>query len=214
MDAHFWRQRWELNEIAFHEAAANPVLVQHWSALGLEAGSRVFVPLCGKTLDIHWLLAQGFQVAGAELTELAVQQLFAELGVTEPKITDEGKMRRYSAENIDIFVGDIFDLTRETLGAVDAVYDRAALVALPEEVRTRYTEHLMHLTGRAPQLLICYVYDQSAMPGPPFAIADAEVARHYEDAYELTRLSNTEVPGGLKGRCAAVENVWWLHHAR
>jgi thiopurine S-methyltransferase len=210
MDANFWRQRWELNEIAFHEPEANPALVQHWSALGLQPGSRVFVPLCGKTLDIHWLLAQGFRVAGAELTEIAVQQLFAELGVADPQIADAGKMRRYSAEGIDIFVGDIFDLTREELGPVDAAYDRAALVALPEEVRTRYTAHLMELTARAPQLMICYVYDQSTMAGPPFAIADAEVERHYAATYALTRLASAEVPGGLKGRCAAIENVWLL----
>jgi thiopurine S-methyltransferase len=214
MDANFWRQKWEQNEIAFHEPEANPALVQHWGAMGLQPGSRVFVPLCGKTLDIHWLLAQGYRVAGAELTELAVQQLFAELGVPEPRITDRGKVRHYSAEGIDIFVGDIFDLTREELGAVDAVYDRAALVALPEEMRARYAAHLMELTERAPQLLICYVYDQSAMAGPPFAISDAEVARHYAGTYEVTRLASAEVPGGLKGRCAAVENVWWLHHAR
>jgi len=209
MDASFWHQRWGKNDIAFHESAANPLLVKYFKDLSLVKGSRVFLPLCGKTLDIPWLLSKGCRVAGVELSKIAVEQLFTELGV-EPKISRVGELDHYSSKNIDIFVGDIFDLSSKMLGPVDAIYDRAALVALPEEMRNRYTAHLIKITDKAPQLLICYEYDQSLMEGPPFSVSDKEVDQHYRDNYDLTLMVSTNVPGGLKGKCAAKENVWML----
>jgi thiopurine S-methyltransferase len=209
MDAGFWHERWETNDIAFHKNEANPLLVRCFGALSLSKGSRVFVPLCGKTLDIPWLLSEGYRVAGAELSKVAIEQLFTELGV-QPKVSRAGEVGHYSAANIDVFVGDIFQLSNKALGTVDAVYDRAALVALPEEVRKRYTAHLMALTGEAPQLLITYEYDQSLMEGPPFSISNEEVNRHYRDGYEVSLILSADVPGGLKGKCAAKENVWLL----
>ena len=210
MEANFWHERWQSNEIGFHGNQANPLLVANFKRLGLQVGQRVFLPLCGKTLDIHWLLAQGQHVAGAELSEIAIQQLFAELELT-PKITSEGQLLRYSSPAIDIFVGDIFDLTPEQLGPVDAIYDRAALVALPTDLRQRYSAHLMALTQTAPQLLICFEYDQSLIEGPPFSIADAEVAQHYQADYAFKLLSQTEMAGGgLRGKYPAEEKVWLL----
>jgi thiopurine S-methyltransferase len=209
MDADFWHRKWANNEIGFHEGAVNPLLVKHFSALGLEPGDRVFLPLCGKTLDIHWLLSNGYRVVGAELSQLAVEQLFDELRV-EPVVSACGPTQRYSAPNLDVFVGDIFDVSRELLGPVDAIYDRAALVALPEAMRGRYAAHLMEITARAPQLLICFEYDQSLMAGPPFSLADEEVARHYRTTYELTLLDRADIPGGFKGKFPATESVWLL----
>ena len=209
MDASFWRQRWEKNEIGFHESRANPLLVAHFHELSIANGRRVFVPLCGKTLDISWLLARGYRVAGAELSQLAIEQLFIELGM-QPDIERVGGIERWSANNLDILVGDIFAVSRSMLGPVDAVYDRAALVALPEAMRQRYTAHLMEITGQAPQLLISYEYDQSLKEGPPFSVSNEEVRRQYAATYELTLIATTEVPGGLKGNVSAKENVWLL----
>ncbi|WP_055076747.1 thiopurine S-methyltransferase [Pseudanabaena sp. 'Roaring Creek'] len=211
MDASFWHQKWEKNDIAFHNREANSLLVKYFKELSLVKGSLVFVPLCGKTLDISWLLSNGYRVAGAELSKIAIEQLFVELGV-EPQISRIGELERYSAIDIDIFVGDIFHLSGEMLGVVDAIYDRAALVALPEALRNQYTTHLMKITHKAPQLLICYEYDQSSMAGPPFAISNEEVSQHYLGTYNLTLLSSTTVDGGLKGKCAARENVWLLQN--
>ena len=107
----------------------------------------------------------------------------------------------------------IFDLSGEVLGPVDAVYDRAALVALPEDMRRRYTAHLIEITDKAPQLLIAHQYDQNAMDGPPFSISDEEIEAHYRDHYDLAKLASVEVAGGLKGKCPARENVWLLQNA-
>jgi len=209
MDPSFWHQRWEKNEIAFHESKANPVLIKHVNELSLAKGSRVFVPLCGKTRDISWLLSKGYRVAGAELSQIAIEQLFMELGL-QPEISTVGEVELWSANRVDIFVGDIFALSRKMLGPVDTIYDRAALVAFPEDMRNRYTAHLTGITHKAPQLLICYDYDQSLMQGPPFSIRNEEVHRHYADHYEVTLMASTDVSGGLKGKCAAKENVWLL----
>ena len=209
MDPSFWHQKWEKNEIAFHESKANPLLVKHFNELSVAMGSRVFVPLCGKTRDISWLLSNGYRVAGAELSQIAIEQLFMELG-RQPEISTVGEIEQWSAKNLDIFVGDMFALSRKGLGRVDAIYDRAALVAFPEEMRNRYTAHLTAMTHTAPQLLVCYDYDQSLMQGPPFSIRNEEVHRHYADHYEVTLMASTDVSGGLKGKYPAKENVWRL----
>lgn len=212
MDKSFWHQKWERNEIAFHESEANPLLVKYFDRLSLAPGSRVFLPLCGKTLDIPWLLSRGYRVAGAELSPIAIEQLLITLGV-EPTLSKVGAVTCYRAKNIDLFVGDIFDVSHAMLGPVDAVYDRAALVALPAPMRARYATHLKEITGHAPQLLICYVYDQNLMAGPPFSISDAEVRQHYGACYGLTCITSAPVPGGLKGQCGATENVWLLQNS-
>ncbi|HMU65987.1 MAG TPA: thiopurine S-methyltransferase [Cellvibrionaceae bacterium] len=209
MDADFWQQKWHNNDIGFHQSEGNPLFIKYFNALGVPPGGRIFLPLCGKTRDIAWLLSQGYKVVGAELSALAIEQLFAELGV-QPTRAYFGNVVLYRAPNIDIFVGDIFALTHLMLGKVDAIYDRAALVALPENKRKFYSSHLIDIAARVPQLLICFEYDQSQMPGPPFAILEAEVKSHYQQYYGLTLLEKVPVEGGLKGSCEALEVVWLL----
>jgi thiopurine S-methyltransferase len=209
----FWHNKWEKNEIGFHLPEANLLLVKYFSTLNLKTGARVFLPLCGKTLDIAWLLAQGYRVAGAELSSIAIEELFKSLNI-KPNIKTLGDITHYIAPNIDIFVGDIFKVSPTILGAVDAVYDRAALVALPEDIRKLYTAHLITLTSQAPQLLICFEYDQSLHAGPPFSVNADEVKQHYQTNYDLTLLGSTAVIGGLKGQCPATEHVWWLKPLR
>ncbi len=209
MDADFWHRKWADNDIGFHESEVNPLLVRHFSALALDKGRRVFLPLCGKTLDIHWLLSRDFRVAGAELSRTAVEQLFVELGVA-PIVSSCGLLERFSAPGVDIFVGDFFDLSGELLGPVDAIYDRAALVALPAGTRGRYAAHLAEITARARQLLICFEYAPGLMEGPPFSLTGEEVARHYGGRYEVTLLDRVDIPGGFKGRIPAKESVWLL----
>ncbi|MDE1462439.1 thiopurine S-methyltransferase [Spartinivicinus poritis] len=206
MDPNYWLQRWKQNEIGFHESEANPLLVKHFKALSLAKNSRIFVPLCGKTLDIGWLLTNGYRIAGAELSEQAIAELFMELAV-EPKISVIGEIKHYSAKNLDIFVGDIFNISIEMLGSINAVYDRAALVALPKEMRKQYTAHLLRITNKAPQLLISFEYDQKLMEGPPFSVSNKEVSQHYGGSYDLTLIESADIPGGLKGIYAVKANA-------
>ena len=209
MDREFWYERWEKKQIAFHLDKANAMLVKHFSELAVEPGARVLVPLCGKTLDIHWLLAQGYKVVGVELSELAIEELFTELAV-EPARIDEGSILRFQSNDIDILVGDFFEVTKEMICAVDCIYDRASLIALPQDMRKRYVDHLMKITCLMPQLMISLEYDQAVMPGPPFRVDSQEVSHHYDEAYEIRLLQAYDIPGGLKGVCPGVEKTWLL----
>ena len=212
MDRKFWLERWESNRIGFHNYSVNPALEAHFEALSLTRSNRVFLPLCGKTLDISWLLSQEFRVVGVELSEMAIRQLFSELGIV-PEVSNVGGAKHFQADSLDIFVGDFFALDAHMLGPVDAVYDRAALVALPDDMRRVYTAHLVQVTHNARQLLVSFSYDQALMEGPPFSVDSNEVHMHYRDLYSVTLLADHEVPGGLKGMCPVQEQVWLLQEA-
>lgn len=209
MDPEFWHARWEADEIGFHEGETNSLLKTYLPRLALVPDSRVFVPLCGKTRDIDWLRQQGHRVVGAELNQGAVEALFAEMDIV-PEIQPVGELNYYRASGLDIFQGDVFALDQATLGPVDAVYDRAALVALPEALRCRYLDHLRAITNSAPKLLITFAYDQNQMDGPPFSIPEASVTKYYSDHYRVTLLESRTVTGGLKGQVEACESIWLL----
>jgi len=209
MDEDFWQNRWATNKIVFHEKDGNKLLARHFDVIEMPEGARYFLPLCGKTGDIARLLSKGYRVVGIELAETAIQQLFQELDVT-PEISEIGPLKLYSAQNLNIFVGNFFDLTAETLGTVDAVYDRAALVALPVDMRPRYSAHLATITQHAKQMLITFEYVQNDMDGPPFNLDENEVRTHYADAYEIELIRRIDIPGGLKGQVKANETVWLL----
>lgn len=209
MEASFWHQKWERGEIGFHESETNPLLIRHFETLTVKAGGRVFLPLCGKTRDIAWLLSRGYRVVGAELSALAIEQLFTELGV-EPAVAKGTELTRYSANGVDILVGDIFAVSARELGSVDAIYDRAALVALPADVRKQYTSHLLRITGAAPQLLVTLRYNQQQLDGPPFSVEESEIQKHYGAVYEIRSVESNAVAGGLKGKVAATETAWRL----
>lgn len=206
-NAVFWQEKWERGETGFHEVRANPLLTRHIAALGLSARARIFVPLCGMSQDMVWLAGQGYRVIGCELSDIAVGRFFDDLGVT-PDVVQAGLLRCFSAGAISVFAGNIFDLTPDVLGQVEAIYDRAALIALPEDLRRAYAAHLLGLTGPVPELLVTLAYDQSCLKGPPFSVDEGFVREVYGEAYGIRRLESREVEGGLKGRCPATENVW------
>lgn len=156
-------------EIGFHEGKPNEFLARHVAELA--DAHRVFVPLCGKTEDLVYLAAQGHEVVGIELVEDPVQEFFAEHAIT-PSI--EGNV--FKAGAITIICGDYFDTD---VGPVDGIYDRAALIALPPEMRGRYVRHLPHVSRI---LLVTVEYPPEAMSGPPFSVPEAEVRSLYADA--------------------------------
>ena len=214
MEHSFWHSKWQKNEIGFHEPEGNALLVKYSSFLigdnsPSSSSSRIFVPLCGKTRDIGWLLAQGCEVVGAELSEVAITQLFEELGV-EPTISTSTNGKVYAKDGLTIFVGDIFKLTSSDIGDVTGVYDRAALVALPSPLREQYSAHLIEITQCAPQLIISFDYDQNEMAGPPFSVNEKTVDSLYSADYNIQRLERSVLEGGLKGKVDADNLVFAL----
>jgi thiopurine S-methyltransferase len=209
MQPEFWHNKWKSNELGFHQDEFNPFLVKFFDQLQLNKGDVVFVPLCGKTRDIAWLLQQGYQVIGIELVETAVKDLFADLAIT-PEIRQYGELVQYEAENLTIYAGDFFQLTQSDLESIKAIYDRAAIVALPESMRQTYCSHLLSICNNAPQLLISFDYDQSKMDGPPFSVPNTLIKHYYQNCYQITLLESTTVEGGLKGNDDVHEQVWLL----
>jgi len=193
MQTEFWLERWERGEIGFHLDDINPYLRQYWPQLQVPAGSRVLVPLCGKSLDLLWLRDQGYRVAGVELSRLAVEAFFQEAGLV-PEVTVIGELQHYAAGDIEVFCGDFFALTTAHVPDIVAVYDRASLIALPPGLRVRYAHHLATLAGKsAVSLLITMAYPQSEMPGPPFAVSEDEVRQLYDDLAQVQPLAVFDV---------------------
>ena len=194
MEADFWHERWQNNLTGFHLAEVNPYLKAHWPALQLQPAARVFVPLSGKTLDLLWLAEQGHEVVGIELSPLAVEAFFAEnqLPVERSQL---GQLELWKSGRISLFCGDFFDLTAEILGHIDAVYDRASLVALPPAMRKKYAAKMTELVPLAPKLLVSLDYDQSKMDGPPFSVSEGEIQDLYQAHYQITLLSAEDVLG-------------------
>lgn len=193
MKKEFWLERWERAEIGFHQDEVNPYLLQYWPELQAAQGGEVFVPLCGKSLDMLWLRQQGYAVLGVELSPIAVRDFFAENGLALTHAS-AGQFDQCEAEGIRILCGDFFELTREHLAQVRAVYDRASLVALPPEMRARYARHLAELLPPGTQvLLVTFDYPQDEMNGPPFAVSVDEVQALYGAYAEVRLLAQVDI---------------------
>jgi thiopurine S-methyltransferase len=193
MEKDYWQERWKQEETGFHQNEVNPYLLQYWQELHLAPGSEVFVPLCGKSRDMSWLSEQGYAVLGVETSAVAVQAFFKENGYTPNHATSE-KFDRYDANSIRILCGDFFDLSKHDLAKISAVYDRASLIALPPEMRERYTHHLLSILPPATQtLLITLDYPQPEMAGPPFAVSANEVEALYHERFTIRLLSQLDV---------------------
>jgi thiopurine S-methyltransferase len=193
MEPDFWLQRWQEGRTAFHGAEVMPLLMKHWPSLEVPPPGRVFVPLAGKTLDMHWLAERGHEVLGAELSPLAVEAFFAEAGLS-PEVSGEADGVHHRAGRIDLVRGDVFALSPSTLGSMAAVYDRAALIALPPAMRRQYVDEVY---GRLPQgcrgLLVTLEYPQAEMDGPPFSVAEAEVHALFAPAWDVELLERRDI---------------------
>lgn len=193
MTPDFWHDRWQRGETGWHLDEINLHLQAHWPRLGVAPRRGVLVPLCGKSMDLLWLASQGYRVLGVELSPIAVEALFRDQGLI-PEVTEEPPFRRYRVDKLEVLCGDFFDLGPAHLGGVEAVYDRASLIALPPETRERYAGHLIGLLAPAtPVLLITLDYDQDQMAGPPFAVASAEVMDLFGERFEIEPLASVDV---------------------
>lgn len=207
MHPDFWHQRWQQNQIGFHQDTPTPLLQKHWPALGIPADARVFVPLCGKSLDMAWLAAQGHRVLGVELSRLAVEQFFSEHGL-QPDIEDSRCGTHFRADDIEIICGDAFALDAGTLADCSAVFDRAALIALPPALRQRYVGELQaRLPLGCRGLLITLEYPQTERDGPPFSVPEQEVRGMYGSTWNIDLLERRPIPPDHPGFVGGVSRV-------
>ena len=218
MEADFWVQRWQDNQIGFHQGQVNPWLIEYWPGLEIPADGRVLVPLAGKSLDMWWLRQQGHAVLGVELSPIAVAGFFDEAGIV-PEHGRDGAFEYCSGDGVRLLCGDFFALGRDDLEGVAAVYDRASLVALPPAMRPGYVAHLLRiLPPGCPILLITMEYPSEQMQGPPFAVAENEVRRLFDDHFVVEKLEEADILEQMprfqqRGLTALTEKVFTLSAA-
>lgn len=200
-----WLDRWQEGRIGWHEEDGNASLKKHWRA----TGRTVFVPMCGKSVDLRWIATQGNRVVGVELSNIAIESFFAEQGLGFTVLEDE--LPRYDGIGVDIsiYCGNLFDLTSI---CCDAHYDRGALIALPASQRSAYALHVRSLlTDDAEQLVITLDYDDEIAKGPPFSVADEELLAYWPDLEcvdQYDDIANAPPKFLDAGLTALMEKVW------
>ena len=214
MDKNFWLDSWQQGQIGFNQAYANAYMIKYFPRLGLSPHSTIFVPLCGKSIDMLWLLQQGFHVIGIELSLLAGEAFFKENNLTYSKKLEYG-MTVLKGEHIDLYIGDFFQLPAKALKHIHAIYDRAALIALPEDLRKTYVAYLRSILPKPiPALLIALTYSKHHMQGPPFSVAESEIRQLFNHCHieKLHDVVAKTIPAHLsdKGLIEATNQVYYI----
>ena len=188
-----WESRWQEGRIGFHLPQVNTYLSRFSARLLQSAPENIFVPLCGKSLDLPWLANRTNKVVGVELVSKAVEEFYAENKISH-SIQSAGKLQLFKNDSIDIFQGDFFDLTQEQTGLFEAIYDRGAIVALAQSERQKYAEHLLSFLAPGGRLLLISLeYKQDQMSGPPFSVPDAEIAMLFSQYGRLELLETCDI---------------------
>ena len=214
-DNPLWLQLWRDRRLEFHQLKVNPLLVRFWAQSGQSPGSRVFIPLCGKSLDMIWLAEQGHEVIGIELSPIAVEDFFRENNLQPVKIK-KGEFIEWKSGNISILCGDYFSLQKKDIGRIDIVYDRAALTALPEDIREHYVSHLRSIISRKTSVFLLTIEDAEDDLTLKQALGiDSEIQTLYSKYFsiklahvESTFESDTDLPDQLQRRVEY--KVYWF----
>jgi thiopurine S-methyltransferase len=193
VEPEFWHERWRTRQIGFHQSAPHPFLERWWPSMQVPAGARVYVPLCGKSLDMIWLAVRGHAVVGTEVSSLAVQEFFGERGVSA-EVEQRGAFKRHAANGYELLEGDALALTPQVLGEVHAAYDRAALVALAPDQRADYVRGFSTLLPTGSRtLLIGFEYAQALKAGPPYSVEPDEIEHLYDKHFEVRELERLNI---------------------
>lgn len=214
MDPAFWFENWEKGQTGFHLKDVNPVLLRHWKDLGLDHAPCVLVPLCGKSVDLPFLRSLGHSVIGIELSPIAIEEFWAELGASTQKKVHQS-LTFWESDKIQIIEGDFFSVSPENIGRPSVVYDRAALVAMPPELQSQYAAHLATLSQDAPIFLVTFDYRTEEMSGPPFPITRTRIGELFDECYDITLIESRDAladnPGlASRGLKSLSESVWIL----
>jgi thiopurine S-methyltransferase len=189
----FWQERWRISQIGFHQSNVERNLQTYWPTLDVAANADVFVPLCGKSLDLKWLRDQGCAVTGVEISDIAVEAFFMENGIPARR-RPLAEFDLYETERLRLFRGNFFSLTRTLLGNVSAIYDRAALISWVPSARARYVERMTALTTPgAKTLLIVVDFPQAQMQGPPFSVTEHDVDGLYSREHSIEKLAQRDI---------------------
>lgn len=212
----FWLKKWEMGDTPFHEVDVNPNLMHYFSRLNLQNGDHILVPLCGKSKDMLWLAEQGLQVIGVELSPIACNEFFAELGVN-PMMTKHKGFSIYQYNNIKVFCGDLFELFAEDLPSIQAIYDCKALIALPPDLRKKYVKHLISCTNDQVKMILITIDTDDIVRSPPFPINEAEINALYGEHFNIQPIKQEQMSALSdnliqKGFTHIIESVYFINY--
>jgi thiopurine S-methyltransferase len=207
MDSEFWLKKWEANDIRFHQTKFHPSLEKYGSRLG---PGMILVPLCGKSLDMIYLSQIGHEVLGVELSPIACEDFFLENNLRFTK-KSMGEFIVYESPGIALWCGDFFQLPKEIWTQISGIYDRAALIALPPEMRKKYAREILEKRSKPLEiLLVSITYEEGKMAGPPFSVPEEEI-RFLYSSFRLLKLDSAiEERSTSTGLLKVIESVYWL----
>ena len=218
MNHAFWNERWQQGQIGFHLGQPHDWLVA--AERRFPSRSRVYVPLCGKTVDLVWLRDRGHEVIGCEFVASAVQDFLKEQGLTAEterrESPDGGVHECHRTPGLSVLQGDALTLNPQILGGpVDVIFDRAALVALDPDCRRRYVDGLHRLLRPGGHiLLIAFAYDQSRVSGPPWSVDAGTIDTLFGDRFSIETVAVRSEEGNPRFQAAGVpameERCCWL----
>ncbi|EED92485.1 methyl transferase [Thalassiosira pseudonana CCMP1335] len=195
----FWSQRWSGPKLGWHLEHVNPHLSKYTDLFLRSVGDtdsddqrRVFVPLCGKSVDLAHLAAHPkvSHVVGIDIMRDAAETFANEhpqFSMVELTLGDEND---FHGEGITFLLGDLFDFKPSsdegTNDVFDAIYDRASMVAIHPTLRKKYVSLLGSLLRPSGTILLVtiekrqVINNEAKLNGPPFSIDEMQVRRLYE----------------------------------
>ena len=194
-----WWVRWQEGRIGFHLPEVNPLLIRHVHSLATDAHpnerSCILVPLCGKSKDLIWLQSHFHKVIGVELVPQAVEAFFEENQIT-PTYSLRDSFATYLHDNLALLQGDIFQMSSKYLEdhPIQAIFDRASLIALPDKLRKNYVALLRSLGScNTKLLLVTLAYEEGMISGPPHSIPENKIFELFAFATNIELLEKQDI---------------------
>lgn len=188
MEISYWQSRWKKEKTGWHMETVYPQLPKLWPQLNINKNAEVFVPLCGKSKDLDWLADQGCHVTGIDVSEKAIKSLIDNFSAEFEKEYRHG-FTIYQSDKIELWNGDFFKFPAEDYSAPDLIYDKAAMIALPPDMRPAYAQKLLQISGHQTKIFLqTFEYDQNEMNGPPFSVPEKEIRKYFGEHFSLTLL--------------------------
>lgn len=184
---------WDDKDTGFHQPLVLPDLLTHESTF-LTKPSRVFVPLCGKTVDLVYLADKGHDVYGCEFIESAVKDFFTEqsLEYTTSMTSDMSTMvYKAVSKKITLYCGDFFALKSKDIGKFDGIWDRASLVAVEPSQREEYGKVMKDLMSSGGKYLLnSYIITGEKYKGPPHSVPIDDIEKCFGSFCEIKQLDS------------------------
>uniref|UniRef100_S4R8E2 thiopurine S-methyltransferase n=2 Tax=Petromyzon marinus TaxID=7757 RepID=S4R8E2_PETMA len=192
----YWQGAWQRRQIGFHDPNVHEKLIKYLDAMRSgRAKLRVFLPLCGKAVDMKWLADLGHEVVGVEGVESAIVEFFSEQNVefrrqTVPSLPD-GELFQSLDGKMSVYRCDFFNFTSAVAGRFDAMWDRGGLVAINASDRERFAAIMTDLMAPGCRYLLdTFNYNDLTFKGPPHYVPESEIRALYGERCDVELLES------------------------